>query len=61
MYYNADVHSGTANDLREAAQVLRFDYKSGYTQGTVGVGFDVMGFGAFRFLAMTLSEEPNGW
>mgnify|MGYP000150207688 CR=1 FL=1 len=48
MYYNADVHSGTANDLREAAQVLRFDYKSGYTQGTIGVGFDVMAFGALR-------------
>ena len=48
MYYNADVHSGTANDLREAAQVLRFDYKSGYTQGTVGVGFDVIAFGALR-------------
>ncbi|MGY4637231.1 OprD family outer membrane porin [Pseudomonas sp. TE24901] len=48
MYYSADNRSGTANDLREAATLLRFDYKSGYTQGTLGVGFDVMAFGALR-------------
>ncbi|WP_032807053.1 OprD family outer membrane porin, partial [Pseudomonas tolaasii] len=45
MYYSADNRSGTANDLREAATLLRFDYKSGFTQGTLGVGFDVMAFG----------------
>jgi hypothetical protein len=48
MYYSADNRSGTNNDLREAATMLRFDYKSGFTQGTVGVGFDVMAFGALR-------------
>ncbi|MCF5251526.1 outer membrane porin, OprD family, partial [Pseudomonas sp. PA-5-4B] len=48
MYYSADNRSGTNNDLREAATLLRFDYKSGYTQGTLGVGFDVMAFGALR-------------
>ncbi len=48
MYYSADNRSGTNNDLREAATALRFDYKSGFTQGTLGVGFDVMAFGALR-------------
>lgn len=48
MYYSADNRSGTNNDLRETATALRFDYKSGFTQGTVGLGFDVMAFGALR-------------
>ena len=43
MYYSADNRSGTNNDLREAATALRFDYKSGFTQGTVGFGMDVLG------------------
>jgi len=40
MYYNADTREGAANDQREAAQGLKFDYMSGFTQGTVGFGFD---------------------
>ncbi|MET0776867.1 MAG: OprD family porin [Pseudomonas mandelii] len=40
MYYNADTREGTANDQRETAEGLKFDYLSGFTQGTVGFGID---------------------
>ncbi|MGE8336201.1 OprD family outer membrane porin [Pseudomonas laurylsulfatiphila] len=48
MYYDADVRSSLsspANDLpanrqRETAEGLKFDYLSGFTQGTVGFGID---------------------
>ncbi|MGL6246699.1 OprD family porin [Pseudomonas sp.] len=40
MYYNADTREGTANDQRETAEGLKFDFLSGFTQGTVGFGFD---------------------
>jgi hypothetical protein len=40
MYYNADTREGTANDQRETAQGLKFDFLSGFTQGVVGFGFD---------------------
>ncbi|MHC8317197.1 OprD family outer membrane porin [Pseudomonas sp. LB3P31] len=40
MYFNADTREGTANDQRETAQGFKFDYLSGFTQGTVGFGFD---------------------
>jgi hypothetical protein len=39
MYYNADNRDGGA-DQRETAEGLKFDYLSGFTQGTVGFGFD---------------------
>ncbi|MGB5828677.1 MAG: OprD family outer membrane porin, partial [Pseudomonas mandelii] len=40
MYYNADTREGTANDQRETAEGLKFDYQSGFTQGVVGFGID---------------------
>ena len=43
MYYDADVREGAstpANRQREAAEGLKFDYLSGFTQGTVGFGID---------------------
>ena len=40
MYYNADTREGTANDQRETAEGLKFDYLSGFTQGLVGFGID---------------------
>ncbi|MGX9381648.1 OprD family porin [Pseudomonas sp. JQ36] len=39
MYFNNDNRDGGA-DQRETAQGLKFDYLSGFTQGTVGFGFD---------------------
>jgi hypothetical protein len=41
MYFNADTRETTANDQRETAEGLKFDYLSGFTQGVVGVGLDV--------------------
>ncbi|MFY0728389.1 OprD family outer membrane porin [Pseudomonas sp. NFX15] len=43
MYYDADMREGasTANNRqRETAEGLKFDYLSGFTQGTVGFGID---------------------
>ena len=39
-YFNNDNHDGGA-DQRELAQGLRFDYLSGFTEGTVGFGLDM--------------------
>ncbi|UST74229.1 MULTISPECIES: OprD family porin [Pseudomonas] len=39
MYFNNDNRDGGA-DQRETAEGLKFDYLSGFTQGTVGFGFD---------------------
>ncbi|WLH12516.1 OprD family porin [Pseudomonas hefeiensis] len=39
MYYDADNREGGA-DQRETATGLKFDYKSGFTQGVVGFGID---------------------
>lgn len=43
MYYDADMREGAsipANRQRETAEGLKFDYLSGFTQGTVGFGID---------------------
>ncbi|WP_236178753.1 OprD family porin [Pseudomonas sputi] len=40
MYYNNDNRDGGA-DQKETAQGFKFDYLSGFTQGTVGFGLDV--------------------
>ena len=39
MYYNNDNREGGA-DQKESAEGLKFDYLSGFTQGTVGFGID---------------------
>lgn len=39
MYFDNDNREG-AEDQREAATGLKFDYKSGFTQGVVGFGID---------------------
>ncbi|WP_237886870.1 OprD family porin [Pseudomonas sp. PGPR40] len=39
LYFNNDNHEGGA-DQRETATGLKFDYKSGFTQGVVGFGID---------------------
>ena len=39
MYYNNDNRDGGA-DQKESAEGLKFDYLSGFTQGTVGFGID---------------------
>lgn len=39
MYYNADNREGGA-DQRESAQGFKLDYASGFTPGTIGIGFD---------------------
>lgn len=45
-FYKNDQREGNA-DQRELATILRGDFISGYTQGTVGFGLDVTGFQAF--------------
>lgn len=45
-FYKNDPREGGA-DQRELATILRGDFISGYTQGTVGFGLDVTGFQAF--------------
>jgi hypothetical protein len=43
MYYDADMREGAStpgNRQRETAEGLKFDYQSGFTQGTVGFGID---------------------
>ncbi|MBC3956710.1 MULTISPECIES: OprD family outer membrane porin [Pseudomonas] len=42
LYFNNDLREGVrASDQRETATGLKFDYLSGYTQGTVGFGLDL--------------------
>jgi len=41
LYFNGDNREGTAQRTEETATGLKFDYVSGYTQGTVGFGLDV--------------------
>ncbi|MBX8522627.1 OprD family porin [Pseudomonas cichorii] len=49
LYFNNDLREGVrASDQRETATGLKFDYTSGFTQGTVGFGLDaqaVVGIG----------------
>ncbi|MEO4012691.1 OprD family outer membrane porin [Pseudomonas rossensis] len=40
MYYNDDNRDSGGTDQRETAEGLKFDYLSGFTQGTVGFGID---------------------
>ncbi|WP_313514213.1 OprD family porin [Pseudomonas sp.] len=44
-YYNNDNHDSgaTVQDEKDWAQAFRFDYISGFTEGTVGFGLDVTG------------------
>lgn len=44
---NRDALPGSKSDQRELGTILRADFISGYTQGTVGFGLDVTGFQAF--------------
>ncbi|SQF94120.1 OprD family outer membrane porin [Paucimonas lemoignei] len=41
LYFNSDPREGTGNRTEETATGLKFDYLSGFTQGTVGFGLDV--------------------
>ena len=41
LYFNNDPREGTGNRNEETATGLKFDYLSGFTQGTVGFGVDV--------------------
>ena len=41
LYFNGDPREGTAQRTEETATGLKFDYLSGYTQGTVGFGLDL--------------------
>ncbi|WP_311971974.1 OprD family outer membrane porin [Pseudomonas baltica] len=44
---NREAAPGSNADQRELATILRADFISGYTQGTVGFGLDLVGFQAF--------------
>ncbi|NWE37460.1 OprD family outer membrane porin, partial [Pseudomonas gingeri] len=39
-YYENDDHSTGGMDQRETTEVLKLDYRSGFTQGLIGVGVD---------------------
>ncbi len=41
LYFNNDPREGTGNRVEETATGLKFDYLSGFTQGTVGFGLDL--------------------
>ncbi|MCD5978568.1 Outer membrane porin [Pseudomonas savastanoi pv. glycinea] len=41
LYFNSDPREGTGNRTEETATGLKFDYLSGFTQGTVGFGLDL--------------------
>lgn len=41
LYFNGDNREGPGNRTEETATGLKFDYLSGFTQGTVGFGLDV--------------------
>lgn len=43
LYFNNDFREGTTQNNRETATGLKFDYLSGFTQGTVGFGLDLQG------------------
>ena len=53
-YYDADFRSGTAAQRANASrqsewgQGFRLNFQSGYTQGSVGLGMDVLGLWAFK-------------
>ncbi|WP_296267623.1 OprD family porin [Pseudomonas sp. UBA6562] len=47
LYWDHDT-KGKGGDQREWGQGLRFDYTSGFTTGTVGLGLDVSGYSAFK-------------
>lgn len=47
LYFNNDNRDG-AEDLRETGTGLKFDYKSGFTQGTVGFGIDAQALVGIR-------------
>ncbi|MFJ4144532.1 OprD family porin [Pseudomonas sp. NPDC089734] len=40
LYFDNDPREGTGNSNRETATGLKFDYQSGFTEGTVGFGLD---------------------
>ena len=46
-YIDQDNHDG-GNDRRDWAQGFMLDYKSGYTQGTVGFGIDLHGYAGVK-------------
>ncbi|EKG29953.1 OprD family porin [Pseudomonas avellanae] len=43
LYFDNDYREGTTHNSRETATGLKFDYLSGFTQGTVGFGLDLQG------------------
>lgn len=48
-YYNGDFREGQGESKREEwAQGFLLSYESGFTQGTVGIGLDALGFAGFK-------------
>ena len=48
LYFNNDNHETGKEDLRETGTGLKFDYKSGFTQGVVGFGIDAQALVGIR-------------
>ncbi|MFP3589610.1 OprD family outer membrane porin, partial [Paraburkholderia sp. SIMBA_055] len=54
-YFNRDFRDGSAQSKREEwAQGFLFDFRSGYTPGTVGFGLDALGM-----LGIKLDSSPD--
>lgn len=47
-YYNSDTRSSHVDSIDEWGQAMVLDIRSGYTEGTVGVGLDLIGTLAFK-------------
>ncbi|BBP56144.1 hypothetical protein PHLH3_57700 [Pseudomonas sp. St386] len=48
LYFNNDNRETGKEDLRETGTGLKFDYKSGFTQGVVGFGIDAQALVGIR-------------
>jgi hypothetical protein len=59
LYFNSDPREGTSNRNEETATGLKFDYLSGFTQGTVGFGLDVQALVGIH-LDGGKGHHPNG-
>ncbi len=58
MYYNNDNREGGA-DQKESAEGLKFDYLSGFTQGTVGFGIDAQALLGIHWTAARVTTRTT--
>jgi hypothetical protein len=59
-YINNDVRNQASPSIREWGQAFMLDYKSGLTEGPVGVGLDVLGLWGVRLDSGGDADKKNG-